>query len=412
MPDDRPRHHTLLTAHSDKEGAEATWKRGYGFHPMLAYADQTGEALAGELRPGNAGAGTAADQIAVAEPAIQQIPEAHIEILVRVDSAGACHELIDCCHDAKIGHSVGFDLTEGVRAAITQIADQHWVCALDQGGSERPNGQVCEITEQLDLSSWPCARRTLASAIRSPGRVAGLRPEELADLAGVSVDYYTRLEQDDPQPRRSYRRIRLRAVLVRLDDDRYPLTTDHVLDAIRSGERRLLHIDRRHADEHRAEATRGIPTKKGHDRDEYPPAFSREGGRGADVRYVPSSDNRGAGSSLGNQLRRYCNGQAFRIRVTGRARLGPASPGVGSERDSALRRQRSLTRHHPARTAAPDRVPWTPCSRFDHSTASAGDQRPSSSAMSASVLPCGSTVKLTATGLAKAEPPQSGITAL
>jgi len=90
---------TLLTAHSDKEGAEPTWKRGYGFHPMLAYADQTGEALAGELRPGNAGAGTAADQITVAEAALAQIPEAHIEdieILLRVDSAGACHELIDC----------------------------------------------------------------------------------------------------------------------------------------------------------------------------------------------------------------------------------------------------------------------------------------------------------------------------
>src|SRR4051794_3254251 len=69
---------TLLTAHSDKEGAEPTWKRGYGFHPMLAYADQTGEALAGELRAGNAGAGTAADQIAVAEAAVQQIPEQHI----------------------------------------------------------------------------------------------------------------------------------------------------------------------------------------------------------------------------------------------------------------------------------------------------------------------------------------------
>jgi len=119
----------------------------------------------------------------------------------------------------------------------------------------------------------------------------------------------------ESEPRRSCRRVR-RSVLVRLDDDRFPLTTDHILDAIRAGERRLLHLDRRHADQHRAEATRGIPTKAGYDRDEYPPAVSREGGRGADVRYVPSSDNRGAGSALGNQLRRYCNGQAFRIRVT------------------------------------------------------------------------------------------------
>ena len=65
---------TLLTAHSDKEDAEPTWKRGYGFHPMLAYSDQTGEALAGELRPGNAGAGTAADQVAVAEAAFSRSP--------------------------------------------------------------------------------------------------------------------------------------------------------------------------------------------------------------------------------------------------------------------------------------------------------------------------------------------------
>jgi hypothetical protein len=59
---------------------------------MLAYCNQTGEALAGQLRPGNAGANTAADQITVAEAAIAQIPAEHIasiEILLRVDSAGA-----------------------------------------------------------------------------------------------------------------------------------------------------------------------------------------------------------------------------------------------------------------------------------------------------------------------------------
>ena len=60
--DDRPRR-DADHRHSEKEGAAGTFKRGYGFHPMLAYADETGEALAGELRPGNAGANTAADQI-------------------------------------------------------------------------------------------------------------------------------------------------------------------------------------------------------------------------------------------------------------------------------------------------------------------------------------------------------------
>jgi hypothetical protein len=89
---------TLIGSDSEKEGAAGNFKGGYGFHPMLAYADETGEALAGELRPGNAGANTAADQIRVAEHAINQIPKEHIEsieILLRADSAGASHDLLD-----------------------------------------------------------------------------------------------------------------------------------------------------------------------------------------------------------------------------------------------------------------------------------------------------------------------------
>ncbi len=50
---------TLLTAHSEKENARPTWKKGYGFHPLYAFADHghagTGETLAIKLRPGNAG---------------------------------------------------------------------------------------------------------------------------------------------------------------------------------------------------------------------------------------------------------------------------------------------------------------------------------------------------------------------
>src|ERR1039458_5719282 len=86
---------TLIASHSEKQGAAGNFKGGYGFHPILAYADETGEALAGELRPGNAEANTAIDQIRVAEQAIAQIPVEHIEaivLLLRVDSAGASHE--------------------------------------------------------------------------------------------------------------------------------------------------------------------------------------------------------------------------------------------------------------------------------------------------------------------------------
>lgn len=56
---------TLVTAHSEKESAAPTFKRGFGFHPLCAFVDQgdgrTGEPIAMLLRPGNAGSNTAAD---------------------------------------------------------------------------------------------------------------------------------------------------------------------------------------------------------------------------------------------------------------------------------------------------------------------------------------------------------------
>lgn len=49
---------TLIGSHSEKEQAAPTYKRGFGFHPLGAWLDATGEQLAMLLRPGNAGSGT------------------------------------------------------------------------------------------------------------------------------------------------------------------------------------------------------------------------------------------------------------------------------------------------------------------------------------------------------------------
>ncbi len=175
---------TLIGSHSEKEGTRGNFKGGYGFHPMLAYADQTGEALGGELRPGNAGANTAVDQIAVAEHALAQIPREHVEtidVLLRVDTAGATHALLDWCRDGRVRYSVGYDLTEPVRAAILATPEQAWACAAEQDGAERPNGEVCEITDQLDLSSWPTGSRVL---------VRRERPHPGAQLTFTDQDGY------------------------------------------------------------------------------------------------------------------------------------------------------------------------------------------------------------------------------
>ena len=164
---------TLVTSHSEKEGAAGTYKGGYGFHPILAYCDETGEALAAILRPGNAGSNTAADHIAVIEDALAQVPASlieTIEILVRTDSAGATHEVMEFCREHRLRFSAGFELTDQVRDAILKIPEIAWIAALAADGSERENGQIAEITNDLDLSPWPTGSRVIVRRERAhPG---------------------------------------------------------------------------------------------------------------------------------------------------------------------------------------------------------------------------------------------------
>jgi hypothetical protein len=155
---------TLITSHSEKEGAAGTYKHGYGFHPLAAYADETREALAILLRAGNAGSNTAADHVTVIDRSLAQIPEQQLEdleILIRADRAGATHGTADHCRRAGLRFSFGYELTDVVRAAILTTAQDAWVAALDQDDSERPNGQVVEITDRIDLSSWPEGSRVI-----------------------------------------------------------------------------------------------------------------------------------------------------------------------------------------------------------------------------------------------------------
>ena len=173
---------TLTTAHSEKEQAAGNYKGGYGFHPPQAYADDTHEALAGLLRPGNAGANTAADHQTVLDRALEQIPAEHIQglqILVRCDSAGATHALTDYCHEAKMRFSVGYELSEPLRAAILKTPEDAWITAVNQDGQPRENGQVTELTSQLDLVCWPEGSRVI---------VRRERPHPGAQLSFTDLD--------------------------------------------------------------------------------------------------------------------------------------------------------------------------------------------------------------------------------
>ena len=110
---------TITIAHSEKENAAATWKKTFGFHPLLAFLDRpdiaAGEGLAGLLRRGNAGSNTAADHITVLDMALASLPKAarprpgdpdSVRVVARSDSAGATHAFAAACRDrGEIGRA-------------------------------------------------------------------------------------------------------------------------------------------------------------------------------------------------------------------------------------------------------------------------------------------------------------------
>ena len=102
---------------------------------------------------------------------------------------------------------------------------------------------------------------------------------------------------------------------VKLSRSKYPESAKHIENAIESGQPDVLTINRNGAKANRQESLRGIDKVPGNDLDEYPPAMFREGGQGADVRAISSSDNRGSGSSLGHQLRKYKDGTKVKTKI-------------------------------------------------------------------------------------------------
>src|SRR4051812_11788268 len=120
---------TLVTAHSEKECAAPTFKRGFGFHPLWAFCDHggegTGEPLAFGLRAGNAGSNTVVDHIAVLRAALAQLPGGRRpgkNVLIRIDGAGGTHELINWLTRRRLSYSVGFSLPGDLAAIQATLA--------------------------------------------------------------------------------------------------------------------------------------------------------------------------------------------------------------------------------------------------------------------------------------------------
>jgi hypothetical protein len=163
---------TLVTAHSEKEQAAPTFKRGFGFHPLCAFLDHgpegTGEPLSVLLRRGNAGSNTVDDHITVLRAALAQLPDRGRRpgrnVLIRIDGAGGTHGLIDWLTRRRLAYSVGFSLPgdlDSIQATLAAVPAAAWTPAYDADGRVRPGAWVAEVTGLFDLTSWPPGMRLI-----------------------------------------------------------------------------------------------------------------------------------------------------------------------------------------------------------------------------------------------------------
>ena len=169
---------SLVEIHSEnKEGSAPTYKKGFGFHPILCFADATGEALSGLLRPGNAGSNTVADHVVVLEQALAQLPASmqaghgagddselvERPIVVRTDSAGSTAGFVAALVARNIGFMTVAATNSQIQAAIMDAEgiEQVWTQALCQDGTPREGSAVCELTELVELGSWPEGTRLI-----------------------------------------------------------------------------------------------------------------------------------------------------------------------------------------------------------------------------------------------------------
>jgi DDE family transposase len=168
---------TLVTAHSDKEGAAPTWKKGYGFHPLGAWLANTRECLHMLLRPGNAGSNTFTDHKQVLAAALRQVPaRLRRKIMVRVDGAGASHELVEhllslSSPKKKVLFTCGWTIMAADEDALRQLPRDAWEPGIAQDGKAEEDKDVAEITGLMARAgNWPDGLRWIARRVKPSRR--------------------------------------------------------------------------------------------------------------------------------------------------------------------------------------------------------------------------------------------------
>jgi hypothetical protein len=189
----------------------AARQRGrYGHHPMAVICDNTGECLAEQLRPGNAGANDAGDHIALLTRAIAAVPARwRRNLLITADGAGATHQFLAWIERLNrpatgddpglaVEYSVGWPVDKHTGRAIALLPAQAWTpmlaadglpgtpATLDGVSDPGTVGEVAEITHLLPhLAGWPPGIRVFVRRVKP---LRDTTPKPLKGLEQLALD--------------------------------------------------------------------------------------------------------------------------------------------------------------------------------------------------------------------------------
>jgi len=200
---------TIVTCRSTKQDAAGTYKRSYGFHPLLAVDVERREVLAQVVRAGNAGSNTAVDHVEVLGAAIHALPERDraghhgdsdrddvaTEIVIRTDAGGQTHWLAEECVERNCGFSLGYGIDDRVRVGVMTTEDHDWSPAIEADGTEGSGAEAIDLTDRVNLDNWPDETRLIVRRERPhPGAQLSL----FDDIEGMRHTAHITNQTSDP----------------------------------------------------------------------------------------------------------------------------------------------------------------------------------------------------------------------
>ncbi len=171
---------TLVETH--KRDALFSYQHFQAYQPLQTYWAEQGLLVHSEFRDGNVPAGY--QQLRVLQEALEVLPPGVEEVMLRSDTAGYQHDLLQYCAQGRnqrfgvIGFAVGVDVTPEFKGAVAEVPEEEWhpLERVLEGGTRVPAGQewaeVCFVPGWVSRSKEGPVYRFLA--IREPLQQAPL----------------------------------------------------------------------------------------------------------------------------------------------------------------------------------------------------------------------------------------------